>query len=607
MAHNSLSARRIAADDLFTNPAQRNLPIEPGALSLHHPPETLSQVYGSDDVNAFSLRVAGEDCSAQQQSTGRHGPVIPPILNWPISGPGVEAHSALDAKPLLHTPGFSKDSLEMAPGCSGDRSPSIHGNLQHQLGLVSPPITSISFSRPSTSPGHSSVLDSPVSGERTSTSQPRSVKHLTCWYWATQGCKLPEHLCLYSHFNTGRLAEAPIQKQRGRESSFYNTSLHRESLSKPHFIKPNHHHANTKSGPAVAGRNATNPRPVYNDWRSHHRAHSAVVGPRIQKQLQRIHDKAAMCSAHTSIKDGKSESVNYVEVDRPGSAEMATDHSRAQSDDLMSSTFADPYSSMSIGLGVTKQPTTQPSTCSSCHFDGHFVPPSPTAQHDRGWTHHCVGDNHSIGDDYSIGGGHGGMSSNNHMGSNCSDPQQSSSNSPKTFNASAASGHHVDHSSGSIETLQKQIQVKDKVIADLAGTVEALEIMYGFSIDDQTQTFQNFLHIAHSMEEEARAAGNPASSIFTKGPYPRLCTSTQGANLILGQASNVPTLSTSTPPYGYPPTNHERIITAMEGFWNLVNMEKVALAKSNGRKELIGRELEGIGASRLLPRGWVER
>ena len=286
---------------------------------------------------------------------------------------------------------------------------------------------------------------------------------------------------------------------------------------------------------------------------------------------------------------------------------MAIDYSRAQSDDVMSPTSADPYPSMSIGIGVTKQPTQQPSSRSPHHFDGHFVPPSPTARHDSGWTHHHVGDDHSVGDDYSIGGGHSGMGSHNHMGSNSSDPQQSSSNSPQNYNASAASGHHVGHSSNSIETLQKQMQVKDKVIADLVGIVEALEINLEFSIDDQIETFQKFLHIANSMEEEACAAGNPASSIFTKGPYSRLCTSTQEANLILGQASDVPTLSTSTPPYGHPPTNHERIITAMDSFWNLVNMEKVALAKSNGRKRVVGRDIESIGALRLMPRGWVER
>ena len=177
MAHNSLSARRTPADDSVFNPAQS---------------------------------------------------VIPPKLNSTMSSSGLEVRSALDAKQLIHTPGLSKGSLEMAPGSSCDRSPSVYGNLQHQLGwgLVSPPATSVSFSSPCTSQAYSSVLESPVSGEQISTSQPRSVKHLTCWYWATQGCKLPEHMCLYSHFNTGRLAEAPVQKQRGRESSIYNVSLH---------------------------------------------------------------------------------------------------------------------------------------------------------------------------------------------------------------------------------------------------------------------------------------------------------------------------------------------------------------------------------------------
>ena len=286
---------------------------------------------------------------------------------------------------------------------------------------------------------------------------------------------------------------------------------------------------------------------------------------------------------------------------------MAADYSRAQSDNVMSPTPAHPYPSMSIGIGVTNQPTQQRSSRSPRHFDGDFTPPSPTARHDSGWTHHRVADDHSVGDNYSIRGSHGGLGSHHHMGSNGSDPQQSSSNSRKTFNASATSGHHDGHSSSSIETLQKQMQVKDKVIADLVGIIEALEINYGFSIDDQTQTFQYLYHIAHSMEEEARAAGNPASSILTKGLYPRLCTSTQEANFILGQASSNPTLSTSTPPYGHPPTNHERIITAMESVCNLVNMEKVALAKSNGRKQMVGRELESIGALRLLPRRWVER
>ena len=228
MAHNSLSARRIPADDPFLNPAQKPLLIKPGGLSLYHPSETLDRNYGSDNVNNFSLCVAGEGCNAQQQSTGRHGPAIPTSLNPTISRSGLEAHSAPDARQLPDKPDRPKSSQEMTPASSCDRSPSLRGNVQHQLGwgLVSPPVTSVSFLRPCTSQPYHNVLDSPVSGEQTSTLQPRSVKHLTCWYWATQGCKLPEHLCLYSHSDTGRLAEAPVQKQRGRESSFYHVSLH---------------------------------------------------------------------------------------------------------------------------------------------------------------------------------------------------------------------------------------------------------------------------------------------------------------------------------------------------------------------------------------------
>ena len=201
---------------------------------------------------------------------------------------------------------------------------------------------------------------------------------------------------------------------------------------------------------------------------------------------------------------------------------MDADCSRAQSDDIMPPTSAKPYPSMSIGIGVTEQPTPQRSNCSPCHFDSHFVPPSPIDQHDSSWTHPRVPDDHCVGDDYSTGGAPSGMDSHNHMGSKGYDPQQSSGDTPKTFHASAASGHHVGHSNSSFETLQKQMQVKDKVIANLASIVEALEVNYGLSIDDKTQTFQDFLHIAHSMEEEARAAGSPSSPSVTNGPCPCL-------------------------------------------------------------------------------------
>ncbi len=73
------------------------------------------------------------------------------------------------------------------------------------------------------------------------------------------------------------------------------------------------------------------------------------------------------------------------------------------------------------------------------------------------------------------------------------------------------------------------------------------------------------------------------------------------------RASNVLTPGTSTSSYGHPPANHERILTAMESYWNSVKMEKMTLAESNTRKQVVGRDLESIKALELLPHGWIER
>ncbi len=53
--------------------------------------------------------------------------------------------------------------------------------------------------------------NSPTFRQQSNSSQPKLAKHLTCWYWANKGCKLPDHSCLYSHFDTGKLAEPPVQ------------------------------------------------------------------------------------------------------------------------------------------------------------------------------------------------------------------------------------------------------------------------------------------------------------------------------------------------------------------------------------------------------------
>ena len=77
--------------------------------------------------------------------------------------------------------------------------------------------------------------------------------------------------------------------------------------------------------------------------------------------------------------------------------------------------------------------------------------------------------------------------------------------------------------------------------------------------------------------------------------------------LLAGLASHVPDPSTSTPPYGASPANHERLLTAMDGSMKLMQMEKRVLANSKSRKEAVREQLEGVQAANLLPRGWVER
>ena len=203
-----------------------------------------------------------------------------------------------------------------------------------------------------------------------------------------------------------------------------------------------------------------------------------------------------------------------VKVEGSSFAEPAADYKRAHSDESTSRALADSHPNMSIGIGASKPLIQQHLSCSPPQMGGQFVPPRPAAQHKSSWTQHGMADN------YSIGGSYDGQGSHHRMGGNGAGPQQSDSNSPNNLNASAASGQSRGHSSMSTEEMQKQMKVKDKVITELAGIVESLEIDYGISIDDQTQSFQNFVNIAHSMKEEAREAGNAASSGMTKGKYP---------------------------------------------------------------------------------------
>ncbi|MCJ1237362.1 hypothetical protein MMC14_005347 [Varicellaria rhodocarpa] len=70
-----------------------------------------------------------------------------------------------------------------------------------------------------------------------------SVKHLTCYYWKKVGkCRFSEEECLYSHKNTGQLAEAPQKVEPGGKST---TDESEENATLTYL------------GPSVAGRNLT--------------------------------------------------------------------------------------------------------------------------------------------------------------------------------------------------------------------------------------------------------------------------------------------------------------------------------------------------------------
>ena len=157
------------------------------------------------------------------------------------SAPGIYAPEtclALYARQFPQISSHPYCSHEITSACLGNDVPQMLGNPH--WGLVSPPIEAGQIRRtyddqrgwglrasPSRGGGlaqmpnnrESNLVNSPSPREQVNALQPDSVKHLTCWYWANKGCKLPERDCLYSHYDTGRLAEPPVQVQRGREFS----------------------------------------------------------------------------------------------------------------------------------------------------------------------------------------------------------------------------------------------------------------------------------------------------------------------------------------------------------------------------------------------------
>lgn len=171
MADNPLSARRLPLDDPFWDSRPRYRAAEYEASQLNDGQET----QGSGYVEGYTRNSAG--------GGGQPG--------WGLTSPPIAAR---------HFPEISANRREwdlMASPTAGNDRPQTSTNQEES------------------NPINSSIFGAQASALQ----QPNSVKHLTCWYWANKGCRLSDHACLYSHHDTGRVAEPPVQVQRGREFS----------------------------------------------------------------------------------------------------------------------------------------------------------------------------------------------------------------------------------------------------------------------------------------------------------------------------------------------------------------------------------------------------
>lgn len=199
-----------------------------------------------------------------------------------------------------------------------------------------------------------------------------------------------------------------------------------------------------------------------------------------------------------------------------GSAEPIVNFNRPHPDSHLSSPPADSHCNMSIGIGNSTQPFHQQFSPSLHQAGDNFTAaPNPAAQYTGGPTRYGLGGNHAgmVGH-YGMGGNGGNHTSDYGPGHHQSGGNNPNASMPSGQYAGQYSSQYGGPSDGPTQEMHDEMKVKDEVITELAGIVEMLEINYGISIDDQTDTVQKFLNIARSMEEEAR------ETVSSKGKYP---------------------------------------------------------------------------------------
>ena len=184
MAYNPVSACRLPEDDPFFTTRSSSLPDDSRASQPYDPYRYHPSAHGNLQLQP----------------------------GWGLISPPVAAS---------HFPQSFANQQDWGPVASpsaGGDLPQMSTNQQEPALVDSPPLGGDQPRLP-TNQQEVGVVNPPNPGGRISASQQRSVKHLTCWYWANRGCKLPEHVCLYSHYDTGRIADPPVRVQRGRKCS----------------------------------------------------------------------------------------------------------------------------------------------------------------------------------------------------------------------------------------------------------------------------------------------------------------------------------------------------------------------------------------------------
>lgn len=231
MAYNPLSARRLPADDPFFDSKPSDLSVKSAADN--HNPST--HTGGPSQVTGQAPNTS-EDKPRPEADPALYTGRLPQTVGPPGGYiPLVQGNSPYQSGWGLVFPPLTAGPF---PQLRGNRrvlgllvSPNTGGNLPqtptNQLGLnpLNSPNPRVQSPINSPNPGVQSPLNLPNPRVQSSAPQPPSVKHLTCWYWANKGCKLADDVCLYAHFDTGRLADPPVKIQRGREFPFHQPSL----------------------------------------------------------------------------------------------------------------------------------------------------------------------------------------------------------------------------------------------------------------------------------------------------------------------------------------------------------------------------------------------